>query len=76
MRAKRCPGQAVDPTIYCDYYILLERMYILYTFYQRTYDAKVIDNLKKTVEQKDEKIDRLEAKLDAQSEMMAKQLTI
>jgi uncharacterized coiled-coil protein SlyX len=73
MRAKRHAGQAVDPMIYCDYYILLERMYILYTFYQRTYDAKVIDNLKKTVEQKDEKIDRLEAKLDAQNAKLDKQ---
>ena len=52
MRAQRRPGQAVDPMIYCDYYIL-------YIFYQRTYDAKVIDNFKKTVEQKDEKIDEM-----------------
>jgi phage anti-repressor protein len=42
LTAQRRPGQEVDPFIYSDYYILLERIYILYTYYQRTYNAKLI----------------------------------
>ena len=31
MRARRYPNQPVDPVIYCDYYLLLEKIYKLYT---------------------------------------------
>jgi hypothetical protein len=73
MRAKRHIGQEVDPMIYCDYYILLERMYILYTYYQRTYDAKLLSIKDEKIEKQSEKIDELSKKSDKQSEKIDKQ---
>jgi len=35
MRAQRRPRQKVDPVIYCDYYLLLEKTYKLYTDYEK-----------------------------------------
>jgi hypothetical protein len=35
MRAQRRPKQKVDPVIYCDYYLLLEKTYKLYTDYEK-----------------------------------------
>jgi hypothetical protein len=35
MRAQRRPTQTVDPVIYCDYYLLLEKTYRLYTDYEK-----------------------------------------
>ena len=36
MRAQRRPNQTVDPVIYCDYYLLLEKMHKLYTEYEKS----------------------------------------
>ncbi len=57
MRAKRGPNQSVDPVIYIDYYLLLEKIFKLYKEYQNTYQEKL--NILK-----DDKIDRLENKID------------
>jgi hypothetical protein len=35
MRAQRRPKQTVDPVVYCDYYLLLEKTYKLYTDYEK-----------------------------------------
>jgi len=35
MRAQRRPRQKADPVIYCDYYLLLEKTYKLYTDYEK-----------------------------------------
>ncbi len=42
MRAPRRSNQLIDPTIYCDYYILLEKIYKLYIEYLHLYSKKVI----------------------------------
>jgi len=34
MRAQRRPNQTIDPVVYCDYYLLLEKTYKLYTDYE------------------------------------------
>jgi hypothetical protein len=52
MRARRYTGQTVDPTIYVDYYLLLEKIFGLYREYQSLYQEKVIS-------MKDDKIDSL-----------------
>ncbi len=59
MRAQRRSNQEVDPVIYCDYYLLLEKIYKLYTDYEREYSAKLMS-------MKDDKIDQLLAKVDQQ----------
>ena len=71
MRARRYTNQPIDPVIYCDYYLLLEKIYKLYTDYERTYSEKLLS-------MKDDKIDkllksnlRLESKVDEQSEQIA-----
>jgi hypothetical protein len=60
MRAQRRANQEVDPVVYVDYYLLLEKVFKLYTDYERQY-AKCLLTLK------DDKIDSLTAKVDAQS---------
>ena len=35
LRAQRRPKQSVDPVVYCDYYLLLERIYMMYTDYEK-----------------------------------------
>ena len=61
MRARRYANQPVDPVIYCDYYILLEKVYKLYTLYERLYAEKLLTT-------KDDKIDKLQSTVDQQSE--------
>ncbi len=52
MRAQRRANQPVDPIIYCDYYLLLEDVFKLYTDYERAYSER-------SLAMKDDKIDRL-----------------
>ncbi len=52
MRAQRRKNQPVDPVIYCNYYLLLEKAYKFYTDYERQYADKIISI-------KDDKIDTL-----------------
>ena len=74
MRAQRRVDQPIDPVIYCDYYLLLEKIYKLYTDYERTYSEKLlsmkddkIDKLQKTVEDQSKKMDEQSKKMDEQS---------
>ncbi len=60
MRAQRRNDQPVDPVIYCDYYILLEKIHKLYTDYELKY-------LTKLLAMKDERIDNLTNKIDEQT---------
>ena len=43
MRAQRRATQPVDPIIYCNYYLLLEKIYKLYTDYERVYSQKLLE---------------------------------
>ena len=52
MSAKKYPGQMVNPLVYRKYYILLEKVFKLYTDYEREY-SKCIMAIK------DDKIDRM-----------------
>jgi len=66
MRAQRRANQPVDPVIYVDYYLLLEKIFKLYGMYQECYSMKLLS-------MKDDKIDHLIKQNDAQSEQMAAQ---
>ena len=50
MRAQRRPAQKIDPVVYCDYYLLLEKTYKLYTDYEKQL-------LNKQLEQKDQQLE-------------------
>ncbi len=52
MRARKYAGQPIDPTIYSNYYLFLERVYKLYTDYERAY-------LNQLLSIKDDKLDLL-----------------
>ncbi len=64
MRARRYKNQPVDPVIYCNYYLLLEKAYKFYTDYERQYADKLLSI-------KDDKIDNLNQKVDNLSNDMA-----
>lgn len=59
MRAQQHGNKGINPEIYCDYFILLETIHLLYTDYQKSYDAKMMSI-------KDDKIDTLTKKFDEQ----------
>ena len=80
MRARRYTNQPIDPVIYCDYYLLLEKIYKLYTDYERTYSEKLlsmkddkIDKLQKTVEDQSKKMDEQSKKIDNLTSMNVEQ---
>lgn len=62
MRARKY-NQRVDPVIYCDYYLLLEKIYKLYTEYEKTILEHVNKNLQENIEQKDKQISNIEQDL-------------
>ncbi len=43
MRAQRRKEQTVDPVVYCDYYLLLETTYNLYTYYEKEFLSKKLE---------------------------------
>ncbi len=65
-KAQRHPDNEVDPKIYNQYFILLEKINKLYSIYQSTYSERIITT-------KDEKIDNLSEKIDKQSKTIDKQ---
>ncbi len=60
MRARKYANQPVDPVIYCNYYLLLEDVFKLYTDYERAYSERLLA-------MKDDKINVLLKKVDDQS---------
>ena len=58
---KLCLMRAKNTKVFAKYYILLEKVFAYYTAYEREYTAKIIS-------MKDSNIDRLEQKIDKQSE--------
>ncbi len=59
-KAQKYGDNEVDPKIYNQYFILLEKINKLYSIYQSTYSERIIAT-------KDEKIDTLSEKIDKQS---------
>jgi len=53
MRAQRRSKQKVDPVIYCDYYLLLEKTYKLYTDYEKQLLSIQLEQKAHQLEQKD-----------------------
>ena len=61
MRAQRRPKQKVDPVIYCDYYLLLEKTYKLYTDYQLKQQSHQL-------EQKDQELEHQAHQIEHQAQ--------
>ena len=64
-KAQRRPDNEVDPKIYNQYYILLEKIYKLFTIYQSTYHEHIVAT-------KDDKIDTLTSEMRVQNEKSKK----
>ncbi len=69
IRARRYGNQPVDPVIYANYFLLLEKVFGLYRTYQLLYSEKLLS-------MKDDKIERLEAKIDEQSTKIDQQTSV
>jgi len=64
MRAQRRPNQTIDPVVYCNYYLLLEKTYKLYTDYEKLL-------LNKQLEQKDHQLeDERQYRLDLEAGLL------
>jgi len=46
MRAQRRPKQTVDPVVYCDYYLLLEKTYKLFKDYEKQLEQNRVERSK------------------------------
>jgi hypothetical protein len=42
MRAQRRLNQPIDPVVYCDYYLLLEKVFRQFTLYEKLYKDKLL----------------------------------
>ena len=51
MRARKYPNQIVDPTVYSKYYLLLERIYKMYTDYDKQLLARQLEQKDHQLEQ-------------------------
>jgi len=77
MRAQRRPRQKVDPVIYCDYYLLLEKTYKLYTDYEKRLLSIQLEHQAQELEQKDVQLEQKDVQLeqkDVQLEQKSQQL--
>jgi hypothetical protein len=63
MRAQRRPKQTVDPVVYCDYYLLLEKTYKLYTDYEK----QLLNN---QLEQKDQQLEQNQQQLEQKDQQL------
>ena len=64
MRAQRRPAQKVDPVIYCDYYLLLEKTYKLYTDYEKQLLSIQLKQQAHQLEQKDVQLEQKDVQLE------------
>ena len=73
MKARKYKNQPVDPVIYIDYYLLLEKVFKLYTDYERAYLNKLISIKDDKIDEQSDKIDNLIQETKLQSEQMSEQ---
>ena len=69
MRAQRRPRQKVDPVIYCDYYLLLEKTYKLYIDYEKRLLSIQLEHQAQELKQKDHQIEQTCQKLEEQKRL-------
>jgi hypothetical protein len=64
MRARKYPGQTVDPAIYSKYYLLLEKTYKLYTDYEKQLLNRQLEQKDQQLEQKDQQLEQNQQQLE------------
>ena len=66
MRAQRRPAQKIDPVVYCDYYLLLEKTYKLYTDYEKKLLSVQLEHQAHQIEQKSHQLEQQAQELEDQ----------
>jgi hypothetical protein len=70
MRAQRRPNQTVDPVVYCDYYLLLEKTYKLYTDYEKELLSKQLEQKDQVIEQNQQQLEENQLQLEQNQEQL------
>jgi hypothetical protein len=70
MRAQRRPKQTVDPVVYCDYYLLLEKTYKLYTDYEKQLLNNQLEQNQQQLEQKDQVIEQKDQVIEQKDQVI------
>ncbi len=73
MRAQRRPKQTIDPVKYCNYYLLLEKTYKMYTDYEKKLLNKQIEKQEQNLEQKDQQIEKQTLQIEKQEQDLEEQ---
>lgn len=68
MNTQKHPSQKIDPEIYSDYFLLLEKVYKYYSNYEKMYSNKIIEQKDDKIDEQTKKIDKLQSEL---SEVLA-----
>lgn len=74
MRAQRRPNQTVDPVVYCDYYLLLEKTYKLYTDYEKQLLNNQLKQNQQQLEENQKQLDDAKSKLRSETSKLKNQL--
>jgi hypothetical protein len=64
IRAQRRPNQTVDPVVYCDYYLLLEKTYKLYTDYEKQLLNNQLEQNQEQLEQNQQQLEQNQQQLE------------
>jgi hypothetical protein len=70
MRSRKYPNQTVDPVVYCDYYLLLEKTYKLYTDYEKQLLNNQLEHNQQQLEQKDQVIEQNQQQLEQNQQQL------
>jgi len=73
MRAQRRPRQKVDPVVYCDYYLLLEKTYKLYTDYEKQLLSIQLEHQAHRLEQQAQELEQQAQELEQQAQELEDQ---
>lgn len=74
MGARRYTGQGVDPKIYLNYFLLLEKVFKLYMDYERQYASRLLQCKDDKIDEQSNKIDNLTQTVGKQSNQIEKLL--
>jgi hypothetical protein len=73
MRAQRRPAQKIDPVVYCDYYLLLEKTYKLYTDYEKQLLVKQLEHQAHQIETQAHQIETQAHQIETQAHQIETQ---
>jgi hypothetical protein len=70
MRAQRRKEQTVDPVVYCDYYLLLETTYNLYTYYEKEILSRQLEENKLQLEENKTQLEENKSQIEEKDRLV------